>query len=417
MNPFGPRTAWSRRLISPARSGGQAPAKEIRKAFCLTLLPLLLFACARHGVQPPGPTVAPLTENRPGGGSLPPLVRKDIPALAAELQGLIPPLLKRARIPGLQIALIRDGRIAWHRSFGVRNAATSETVTDETIFEAASLTKPLFAYYVMKLVDQGVIGLDRPLVGWLPAEFVEKFIGHPLGEKGFRRDWFEKITARSILSHSSGMPQGEGGIPYPLFFEPGTSWKYSAEGYLFLQKAVEHLKGSPLERLMQEEVLDPLGMTRSCLVWKAEFETTMANGHGLFVKPEAFRKRTEAHAGASLYTTAEDYAKFVAAVLNGRDLRPESCREMLTRQIDLGEEKGLGWCLGFGTQNDANGRAIWQWGDFGIFRNYVIAYPGEKSGRRFFNQQHLWPGHLSGSPRSQPGRAGLGRRLAGLSAL
>ncbi|MDD8026401.1 MAG: serine hydrolase [Acidobacteriota bacterium] len=291
--------------------------------------------------------------------------------------------MKQARIPGLQIALIRDGRMVWHHNFGVRNAATSEKVTDETIFEAASLTKPLFAYYVMRLVDQGVISLDKPLLGYLPVDFVEKFLGHPLGGKGFRRDWFEKITVRHILSHSSGMPQGESAIPYPLFFEPGTSWKYSAEGYFFLQKAVEYLKGDKLENLMQREVLDPLGMTRSGLVWKDEFEKTMAHGHGFFAKPEDFRKRMEAHAGASLYTTAEDYAKFVSAVLNGRDLRPESSKEMLTRQIDMGKEKGLGWCLGFGTQNDANGQAIWQWGDFGIFRNYVIAYPGERSGILF----------------------------------
>ncbi len=131
---------------------------------------------------------------------------------------------------------------------------------------------------------------------------------------------------------------------------------------------------------MQKEILDPLGMTGSALVWKAEFETAMAHGHGFFVRPEAFRRRTEAHAGASLYTTAEDYAKFIAAVLSGRDLRPETFKAMLTRQVDMDKEKGVGWCLGFGTQSDANGQAIWQWGDFGIFRGYVIAYPETGSG-------------------------------------
>jgi tetratricopeptide (TPR) repeat protein len=106
----------------------------------------------------------------------------------------------------------------------------------------------------------------------------------------------------------------------------------------------------------------------------------MANGHELLGQPVAFRKRTESHAAATLYTTAEDYAKFVAAVLNGRDLKPETLKEMFTSQIEMDKLKGLGWSLGFGTQNDQNGLALWQWGDYGQFRNYVIAYPEKKCG-------------------------------------
>lgn len=305
---------------------------------------------------------------------------QELTAAVSGLQAMIPPLIKEARIPGLQIVLIRDGKIAWHENFGVKNGTTGEPVTDETIFEAASLTKPFFAYYAMKLVEQGFLSLDKPLVGYVSADVMEKFVGHSLDEKGFHRDWFEKITAREILSHSSGMPHGEQGTPFPLFFEPGTKWKYSADGYFLLQKVIETLKGDKLENLMQKEVLDPLGMTRSCLVWRDDYEKTMANGHGFFGAPEAFRKRTESHAGASLYTTAEDYAKFVCAVLNGDGLRPETLTEMLAPQIDMDKDKGLGWSLGFGTQADARGLAIWQWGDYGIFRNYILAYPGEKSG-------------------------------------
>jgi CubicO group peptidase (beta-lactamase class C family) len=309
----------------------------------------------------------------------PSLPGQDAASVAADLQTLIPSLLKDARIPGLQIAVIRDGKIAWHGDFGVKNGATNEPVTDETIFEAASLTKPFFAYYVMMLVDQGLLDLDKPLVGYVSREFVEKLLGHPLDEKGFRRDWAEKITTRHVLSHSSGMPHGEGGRPFPLFFEPGTKWKYSADGYFFLQKVIETLKGDTLENLMRKEVLEPLGMTRSSLVWREDYEKVMANGHGFFGKPEDFRKRTESHAGASLYTTAEDYARFVCAVLNGEYLKPETLKEMLTSQIDMDKDKGLGWSLGFGTQTDDHGLAIWQWGDYGIFRNYIMAYPAERS--------------------------------------
>jgi CubicO group peptidase (beta-lactamase class C family) len=314
------------------------------------------------------------------GEDIPPLLTmKDPQAVIANLQNFIPSLLEKGRVPGLQIALVRDGKIIWHQSFGVKNAKTGEPVTEETIFEAASLTKPFFAYYVMKLVEEGTLDLDKPLISYLPKENIEKELGHPLDTEGFRRDWFEKITPRHVMSHSGGTPHGESGKVYPLFFEPGTRWKYSAGGYGFLQKAVEHLKGDRLENLMKKEVLDPLGMKRSYLVWKDEYEKTMASGHGYFGKPEDIRRRTEAHAAATLYTTAEEYAKFVCAVLNGQGLRQETLKEMLTSRIDMNKEMGLGWSLGFGTQQDANGIAFWQWGDYGIFRNYIIAYPREKA--------------------------------------
>ncbi len=311
--------------------------------------------------------------------SAPAVSGQEATASMAGLEALIPTLIKDARIPGLQIAVVRDGQVVWHGNFGVKSAAAAEPVTDDTIFEAASLTKPFFAYYAMMLVDQGLLELDKPLIGYVPQELVEKMLGHPLDEKGFRRDWAEKITMRHILSHSSGMPHGEGGRPFPLFFEPGTKWKYSADGYFFLQKVIEALKGDKLENLMMKEVIQPLGMTRSSLVWREDYETAMANGHGFFGRAEDFRKRTESHAGASLYTTAEDYAKFVCAVLNGDRLRPETFKEMLKPQIDMDKDKGLGWSLGFGTQTDDRGLAIWQWGDYGIFRNYIMAYPAEKS--------------------------------------
>jgi len=305
---------------------------------------------------------------------------KDTGAVTRELQARIPGLLEKGHIPGLEIALIRDGKIVWHGAFGVKNATTREPVTDETIFEAASLTKPFFAYFAMKLVDEGVIDLDTPLVKYVPREEIEKAIGHSIDLEGFRRDWFEKITARHVLSHSSGLPHGEGGSPYPIFFEPGTRYKYSADGYYLLQVAIEQLKGQKLDVLMKEYVLDPLGMTRSAMVWQDAYETTMANGHGAYGTPEDFRKRTDAHAAATLYTTASDYARFVCAVLNGEGLEEKTWKEMLTPQIVVDRDMGLDWSLGFALQTDANGKAIWQWGDYGIFRNYVIAYPEQKAG-------------------------------------
>jgi CubicO group peptidase (beta-lactamase class C family) len=298
----------------------------------------------------------------------------------AELEESIPDLMEKARIPGLQIALIRRGEVIWRGAYGVTNTAGGAVVTRDTIFEAASLTKPLFAYVVMQMVDKKLIDLDTPLLAAVPKKRAEELIGHSLDTEGFRLDWAKKITARHVLSHSAGMPHGDGGEIYPIFFEPGTDWKYSAQGYQFLQMVVEGIEGKPLEEIVDAYVLDPLGMGHSSMVWRESYEKPMANGHWLYGRPEEIRKRSRATAAASLYTTAGDYARFVCAVLDGSRLKPETHKEMLASFVDMNDEGTLGWGLGFGTQVEGDRTAFWQWGDYGIFRNYVIADPEQRSG-------------------------------------
>lgn len=307
------------------------------------------------------------------------LVDREPSTLAADLEARIPALMKQARVPGLSIAIVHDGRVVWDGAFGVKSTESGAEVSPETLFEAASLTKPLFAYAVMRLVDEGVLNLDTPLVQYLPPDHVETFLTHPLDKTGFRRDWFERVTGRHVLSHSSGLPHGEPIDPhYPLFFEPGTQFKYSAAGYLLLQRTVEHLTGKPLEQIAREYVFDPLEMTHSSMIWQDDFEAAAAHGHDLIGKPQPFREYRRAHAAASMYTTAADYARFVAAVLNGEGLQHDAAAAMLTPSIEIDEHNT--WSLGFGVQRDGNGNAFWQWGDYGIFRNFAIAYRDAKIG-------------------------------------
>jgi CubicO group peptidase (beta-lactamase class C family) len=299
--------------------------------------------------------------------------------LVAELERIIPGLMKDAKIPGLSIAVVRDGKLLWTKGFGIKNVKTNEPVTEGTIFEAASLTKPFFAYMAMKMVESGEISLDRPLCECVPREKIEKALGHSLDLEGFHGDWFRKITARHVLSHSSGMPHGEEGRPYPLFFEPGTKYRYSADGYFYLQQVIEYLTGQSLDELMQKMAIEPLGMTASRMVWQDRYEKEAAVGHDVLGETDGkFRKRTQAHAGATLYTTAKDYAQFVMAMMNDVGLKPETIGEMLRPQIDV--SKDVYWGLGFGLEKNPNGDAFWQWGDYGIFRNYVVGYKKQKIG-------------------------------------
>jgi len=304
----------------------------------------------------------------------------DKKALISELEKVIPQLMKKAEVPGLSIAVIIDGKIIWSRGFGIKNTKTGEPVTDDTIFEAASLTKPFFAYVAMKLVGKGKLDLDTPLIQYTPQNYLEKeYIRHPIDLEGFRRDWFSRITARMVLSHSSGLPNGGPRKPLPIHFEPGQKYSYSADGYMYLQRIVEHLKGEPLHEIMRKLAIEPLKMKNSSMVWQDIYETQSAVGHDIFSETTGkFRKRKRAHAAASLYTTAYDYARFVVAMLNDVGLKSETVKEMLTPQIDVKED--VFWGLGFGLEHTDSGDAFWQWGDYGIFRNYIVAYKKQKIG-------------------------------------
>jgi CubicO group peptidase (beta-lactamase class C family) len=147
----------------------------MKKAAAVLLPGLILIALAASGCHA-------------GGKRTPVLLDKSVEEVVAGLTKAIPPLMAKASIPGLQIALVRDGRVAWDASFGVRNARTGAPVTADTLFEAASLTKPFFAYAVMKMVDEGLFDLDRPVHAFFTRPEIESWLGHSLDAPGFRRE-------------------------------------------------------------------------------------------------------------------------------------------------------------------------------------------------------------------------------------
>ncbi len=142
-------------------------------------------------------------------------------------------MMRAARIPGLSLAELRDGELVRVEVIGVADAASGEPVSEATLFEAASLSTPVFATIVLRLVERGEIDLDRPLVEYL----VNERIDDPRGDR---------ITARMVLSHRSGLPNW-GGERLELAFDPGTAFNYSGEGYVYLQRVVEDLTGVSLD--------------------------------------------------------------------------------------------------------------------------------------------------------------------------
>jgi CubicO group peptidase (beta-lactamase class C family) len=303
-------------------------------------------------------------------------------ATIPQLERDVPELMKKGGVPGLAIAVIRDVKTTWVHGFGIKEAKTDQPVTVETVFEAASLSKPVFAYGVLKLVEQGKLGLDVPLTAYLPKPYIA----------GDER--LVKITARIVLSHRTGFPnwRGDDGL-LPIYFTPGERFSYSGEGYVYLQRVVEQITGKALNEYMTEAVFTPLGMTSSSYVWRPDFDALTATGHDADGKPAQLWKPKEAGAASTLNTTAKDYALFVEAVLNGKGLKPATLHEMETPEIALDPEcrictkhetkqlsKNLFWGLGWGIQRKDRSDVLWHWGDNGAFKCFVMAEPKTKSG-------------------------------------
>ena len=303
----------------------------------------------------------------PGAGAGAPFARRpDTVALARA----IPDLMRVSDVPGLSVAVVQNGRVVWAGAFGTVNDNARTRVDAGTIFEAASLSKPVFAYIVLRLVDRGEFDLDRPLL---------EMLAYPRLASDERS---KRITGRMVLSHGTGLPNW-GGEKLTLQFEPGTAYGYSGEGFVFLQKVIEHVTGRSLEELARREVFQPLGMTRSSFVWQDRFAGDAAYAKDWLWNVAPVHRYAEANAAASLLTTGTDYARFVAAVLTGRGLSPGRWREFLTpvRQSSPGLSVGLG----IRVEDGPSGRTFYHSGNNGRrFTSYMTGDIAKRLGLVYF---------------------------------
>ena len=288
--------------------------------------------------------------------ALPNAARAQTPASACvadsgrELRQRLPALMDSAMIPGLALAIINDGKVIWSGGFGSRDSASGRVSASRTVFEAASLSKPVIAYAALKLVDAGQLDLDRPLINYTSYP---DFRGDTLGNL---------VTAKMVLSHTTGLQNERIGSDSLRFsFTPGTRFQYSGEAFVLLGQAIEAITGHSLAESMKTLVFDPLGMTRSSFIWETRFDDDAAVGHGRFGE---VRKRTRprfARAPSSLQTTANDYARFLVAIEQGAGLRPETWRLMQTPAVDVAP--GVSWGLGWAIESDSTGKALAHHGD------------------------------------------------------
>lgn len=311
--------------------------------------------------------------------------------------------LELATVPGLGVGVWEAGE-SQVRGFGFARAEIHARVDELTVFEGASLGKPICAWVTLRLVNQGLIDLDKPLDSYAPLAPEE------------RRGRILKVTARHVLSQSTGLPNWRT-EPGPLVCssDPGKAFTYSGEGYFWLQRALEQASGKPFCRIVRDELLEPAGMKDSGYTWREAYEKRMAWGYDTdgkhFDVYAAIGRRLDAvakrwvrnpddwkvgeaeqavkeelkelkplpcyampNAAGSFITTVDDYLKFMQHILVNRDraigLPEHLWRAMVTPWTRV--NSAVSWGLGWGLQQDDWGDALWHFGSNGTFRNFAL---------------------------------------------
>lgn len=247
--------------------------------------------------------------------------------------------MAKANVQGLALAVIENGRVSYTGTWGVRNAAR-QPLTRDTVMYGASITKMLFAYTVMQLVEEGKLSLDQSIANYLakplPEYPDERAYGpwsHLAGDERWR-----KLTPRILLTHSSGFanfafvePDGK----LRFHFDPGNRYAYSGEGLILLQFVLERGLGLQLGAEMQRRIFDRFGMKNTSMMWRPDFAANLADGWDAQGKIEPHDERSKVRAAGSMDTTINDLGRFAAAFMRGEGLTPASRAEMVRPQLPI----------------------------------------------------------------------------------
>lgn len=281
--------------------------------------------------------------------------------------------LKENKVPTLGIGIIENGKLNQIRVFGELSNGISAPYN--TIFNVASVTKPVTALVTLKLVEQGKLGLDEPLYKYWTDPDIAKDPRH------------KKLTARLVLSHQTGFKNWRwlnDDEKLGFDFDPATGYQYSGEGYEYLRKALEKKFKKSLQQLAQELIFNPLKMSDTRYVWdKNVDETRYALNYDKNGKAYKTVKNTTPNAADDLLTTIEDYGNFLVNIMNGNLISEKTFVEMITPQT--ASEKGKHFGLGFEIYDFGNGEYALAHGgaDFGV-RTIFFILPKTKQGLLIF---------------------------------
>ena len=309
-------------------------------------------------------------------------------------------IIVKAEVPLIQLESNFNGK---KLSYQIENPnfydsvkiAAGEATPKPAVFQAASLSKVVFAYIVMKMYDRGEIELDTPICNYTDIDrFTDK-------------ESASKLTARMILNHRTGLPNWSKGpstqewptSPITFKYAVDSCYGYSGEGFAFLQRAVENIRGMKIDDIAKEDVFGPLGMEYSSYEWQDMYDTLAVDGYNKAGENRGKGRHPRANVGYTLRTCAADYAKFLQELLNGNSLSPEAkevfftpCSEKAIRYAKNHREcdNSIAWAMGIGTEDNPEfGKVLWHWGDNGSFKALFLVIPSANGYLTYFtNSNH-----------------------------
>ncbi len=276
--------------------------------------------------------------------------------LRQALDAAAPGWLTAYGVPSVSVAYIVDGQLAWTGTWGER--APGEPADDRTLYNIASMTKPITAEVVLRLASSGRLSLDEPMARyWLDPDIA----GDP------RRD---TPTAAMALRHRIGFAnwrrQTDGRLSFQ--WDPGTRTEYSGEGYDYVARYAENRTGEDFEALAQEQVFGPLGLADTGYTDRADFAARAARPMGPDGEWGQADLEAEWSAADNVHTTAADYARFMISVMNGEGVTPE----LAAQRLLVEENQASGLCASGRLPVDACPQGL----GFGLGWA-VSTYPGE----------------------------------------
>ena len=281
------------------------------------------------------------------------------------------------KIPGMSLAIISKGKMVYAKGFGFANLEVRKPVNVETNFEAASMSKPVFSFYVQKLANQGVIDLDRPLYEYLPSSDIND-------------ERYKKITARMVLSHTTGLPNWRENVQMQLAFEPGSAFSYSGEGYMYLAKVIAHLRKRSLSDLdddFQREVAIPLKLKNFHFILTEKTKDNMATGYqeGRAVLDDRDRQSFDPAGG--MFANVTNYAAFAIQLMKKRKAYPALFTPIVTLKADdpVRQYFGIdGWTAGLAVIKADATTNFWHGGNNLGYTSSFMIDPGNQFGYVYF---------------------------------
>jgi CubicO group peptidase (beta-lactamase class C family) len=289
--------------------------------------------------------------------------------------------MQRQKIPGVSLAVVKDGKPLIVKGYGFANLEHQVPVKPETIFQSGSVGKQFTATAVMMLVEEGKIGLDEKIskyLGDVPEAWRDISVRHLLSHTGGMTDYPQDFDFRRDYTEDEVLKKAK---EIPVAFKPGDKWQYSNLGYVTLGVLISKVTGKFYGEFLQERIFKPLGMTTARIINETDIVPNRAAGYRLVqgnVKNQNWVSPTmNTTADGSLYLTALDMIKWDAAMSNGKLLKKSSFDEMWT-PIKLNDGKthpyGFGWAL-----RKVNGHAVIEHGGaWQGFKAHIARFPENK---------------------------------------